>query len=96
MSLEKTLQSRSNNKCECCEAENNLSVYEVVPKENGNDYENAYLCPTCIAQINGNEEMDGNHWRCLNTCMWSEVPAVKVISWRMLNRLKSEAWALPK
>ena len=25
--------------------------------------------------------------------MWSEVPAVQVLSWRMLNRLRSESWA---
>jgi protein PhnA len=24
--------------------------------------------------------------------MWSEVPAVQVVAWRMLNRLKSEGW----
>jgi protein PhnA len=24
--------------------------------------------------------------------MWSEVPAVKVIAWRMLNRLRDEGW----
>ena len=26
--------------------------------------------------------------------MWSEVPAVQVVSWRMLNRLKNETWAM--
>ena len=25
--------------------------------------------------------------------MWSEIPAIQVLSWRMLNRLKGEAWA---
>ena len=25
--------------------------------------------------------------------MWSEVPAVKVVSWRMLSRLKNNTWA---
>lgn len=93
MSLEKTLQTRSENKCECCEAENDLLIYEVIPKENGNDYENAYLCATCRDQVLEKTEMDANHWRCLNTSMWSEVPAVKVIAWRMLNRLKQEDWA---
>ena len=37
--------------------------------------------------------MDPNHWRCLNDSMWSEVPAVQVMSWRMLKRLHSESWA---
>jgi protein PhnA len=35
---------------------------------------------------------DANFWRCLNDSMWSEVPAVKVLAWRMLDRLKSEGW----
>jgi lysophospholipase L1-like esterase len=25
--------------------------------------------------------------------MWSEVPGVQVVAWRMLNRLSSESWA---
>ena len=25
--------------------------------------------------------------------MWSEVPAVQVLAWRMLNRLRNESWA---
>ena len=34
-----------------------------------------------------------NHWRCLNDSMWSQVPAVQVMAWRMLNQLRSEGWA---
>ena len=38
------------------------------------------------------EGYDSNHWRCLNDSMWSEVPAVKVVAWRMLTKLKGEGW----
>lgn len=38
--------------------------------------------------------MDGNHWRCLNDAMWSEVDAVKVIAYRMLHQLKGEGWPM--
>ncbi|MCK5401125.1 MAG: alkylphosphonate utilization protein, partial [Flavobacteriaceae bacterium] len=38
------------------------------------------------------DTVDANHWRCLNDSMWSAVPAVQVVAWRMLNRLKSEGW----
>lgn len=41
-----------------------------------------------------NEAVESNHWRCLNDSMWSEVPAVKVIAYRMLNRLKAEGWPM--
>lgn len=36
--------------------------------------------------------MDINHWRCLNDSMWSQVPAVQVVAWRMLSRLSAEGW----
>jgi protein PhnA len=53
-------------------------------------------CGICIGQIEsrslGTDTTDVNHWRCLNDSMWSEYDAVKVIAWRMLSRLKSEAW----
>lgn len=31
-------------------------------------------------------------WRCLNDSMWSTVPAVQVMAWRMFNRLRTEIW----
>ena len=33
------------------------------------------------------------HWRCINDCMWSSVPAVQVISYRMLQALSDQDWA---
>lgn len=36
--------------------------------------------------------MDANHWRCLNDSMWSQVPPVQVMAWRMLTRLRAEGW----
>lgn len=53
---------------------------------------NVLLCETCLSQIENPDAIDPNHWRCLNDSMWSEFPAVQVLSWRMLNRLKSEGW----
>lgn len=93
MSLDRAIQKRSGGICEICGSEELLSVYHVLPvsehrKENG-----AFLaCSICINQIENPENTDPNHWRCLNDSMWSEVPAVKAIAWRMLNRMKSEGW----
>ena len=36
--------------------------------------------------------MDSNHWRCLNDSMWSQIPAVQVMAWRLLTRLRNEGW----
>jgi len=92
MSLEKTLQKRSNSQCELCASEKDLSVHGVAPKPEETEKDSVYLCSTCIDQIEHPENMDSNHWRCLNDSMWSEVTAVKIIAWRMLHRLKSEGW----
>ncbi len=93
MTLEEKLIARSNNKCELCEATGALHVYEVPPQTGGHEESNALICTKCLAQINKKEELDSAHWNVLTTAMWSEVPAVQVIAWRMLNRLKTETWA---
>ena len=36
--------------------------------------------------------MDTDHWRCLNDSMWSQVPAIQVMAWRLLTRLCAEGW----
>lgn len=92
MSLERTLQKRSGNKCELCTNAEKLAVYGVQPKPEGTERDSVYICSTCSSQIEKTEEVTPNHWRCLNESMWSEVDAVKVLSWRMLSRLKSEGW----
>lgn len=92
MHLEKELQQRSNNKCELCGSEENLSVYEVPNSPTDMAETSILICNTCIEQIEDPEKVEPNHWRCLNDSMWSTVPAVQVMAWRMLNRLKAEGW----
>ena len=92
MSIEKALHARSESKCELCGAIDNLSVYEVPPSTNGSADESVLLCETCREQIENPEKVDINHWRCLNDSMWSQIPAVQVMAWRMLTRLRAEGW----
>ena len=92
MSLEKKLQQRSESKCELCASEEYLKVYKVPPSSKGNEDDCLLACEICINQIENPDTVDVNHWRCLNDSMWSVVPTVQVVSWRMLNRLKSEGW----
>lgn len=93
MTLKEKLQARSENKCELCESTSKLNVYEVPPQTGGYEDNNILICDKCLAQIEKKEELDNAHWAVLTTSMWSEVPGVQVVSWRMLNRLKNEAWA---
>ena len=91
MSLERELNTRSESQCELCSAKEGLKIYEVQPAKEGADGA-ALLCNTCIEQIGDASKIDANHWRCLNESMWSPIPAVQALSWRMLNRLSKEDW----
>lgn len=92
MLTEQQLLERSGSSCEMCNATENLKSYDL-PNSPGDIAEtNVLLCETCMSQIENPEIKDPNHWRSLNDSMWSTVPAVQVLSWRMLNRLKAEGW----
>lgn len=92
MSLLKELQQRSESKCELCSSQEQLIVYEVPPSSSGSAEDCLFVCRNCADQIENPEHVQVNHWRCLNDSMWSEVPAVQVVAWRMLNRLRGEGW----
>ena len=92
MNMQKSLESRSKTSCELCKSTENLSSYKVEPKETDTPDDYIMLCDTCKNQIENPDLVDANHWRCLNDSMWSEIPAVQVMAWRMLNRLKAEGW----
>jgi protein PhnA len=93
MRLEDELLKRSDNKCELCQSANNLRVYEVAPQARYDEHNSIMICDKCEAQILKKEELDSKHWSGLTTSMWSEVPGVQVVTWRMLNRLRNESWA---
>ncbi|MDF1588557.1 MAG: PhnA domain-containing protein [Gammaproteobacteria bacterium] len=94
MTTKQTLLQRSESKCELCNSEDNLSVYEVPPNTNADPDNCVLLCDACLTQINDASAVDANHWRCLNDAMWKPVPAVQVMSWRMLKQLsQDQAWA---
>ena len=90
--MEKELQQRSENKCELCGNEENLGVFEIPNSPSNGVDASIYICNVCKEQIEDSDKTEANHWRCLNDSMWSTVPAVQVMAWRMLNRLKAEGW----
>lgn len=91
MSISASLAQRSDNQCEFCKSTDQLNTFEVSPCD-GSEDQMVVACQTCIDQIQTPETMDSNHWRCLNDSMWSPVPAVQVMSYRLLHALKSEGW----
>ena len=94
MTIDKILHERSGSKCELCGATENLAAYEVAFDANSQSSaeESILVCQNCLEQIENPDKMDSNHWRCLNDSMWSQVPVVQIMAWRMLTRLRAEGW----
>lgn len=93
MAIEELLRARAGDKCELCNSEVGLQVFKVAPKNSTAIDDHILACTQCHSQISGDSDIDVIHWHCLNESMWSEVSAVKVVAWRMLNNLADEGWA---
>lgn len=81
-----SIEERSGNICELCGASEGLSAYAVVPSD-GSDEQSIHICETCKSQIDNPQNLDPDHWRCLSDSMWSQVPAVQVMAYRLLTAL---------
>lgn len=93
MSLEQDLRDRSGNVCELCSSTADLDIYTVPHSPEENSAETSiFACETCRKQLANTDQVEPNHWRCLNDGMWSTVPAVQVVAYRMLHQLKAEGW----
>lgn len=93
MSIEKELEIRCNKKCELCESQDNLVVYNVPPYLDDNIDKCVMICDTCSEKLENLNQDDAEYWTCVKNTMWSQVPAVQVLIWRILNNFKSENWA---
>ena len=93
MRIEKELQARSGGACELCGTPTECSPYDVPPNSRGELDDTIMVCTSCQDQVDGKTELNPKHWRGLGDRMWSEVPGVQVMAWRMLNRLQTESWA---
>lgn len=94
MQIENDLKQRSGGQCELCQSTESLSVHALPPDQAETLDNSIFICKHCKQQIEASQPLDANHWRCLNDSMWSGVPAVQVMAWRLLNRLKDEVWPL--
>jgi len=91
MTTEAEVTARCNGQCELCCSDQSLSVYSLPNSGDRTDAE-IMVCGTCLNQLSA-EDLDDNHWRCLTTAMWSEVPAVQVQAYRLLKQFSAEPWA---
>ncbi len=95
--LAKDLVRRSRSHCELCDKHGvRLEVYELLPIEEEPYVDGCiFICEGCRKQIVEPKKMIPSYWRCLNNSLYSEVPAVQVMSFRILRRLEKtgEHWA---
>lgn len=94
--LGKDLARRAKSKCELTGVSGvPLKPYEVPPVGEDPDIERTLLISeACHAVLEKPDRLKGREWQCLAEVVWSEMPAVQVVAWRMLNCLaKREDWA---
>jgi protein PhnA len=90
---EQNLAARGGHTCELCASSTPLAIYAVPPSSDGNPEDSIHACATCVEQLNKQATLNEAHWNCLLTSMWSEHAPVKVVAWRMLQRMRNETWA---
>jgi protein PhnA len=91
LKMNSKLEKGNASACQLCKSTQELAVYQVLPAGYGDN--EIVVCGQCRSQIERQQQMDSNYWGFLSEAMWSEVPAVQVLAWRMLSRLKNETWA---
>ncbi|MCO4746642.1 MAG: PhnA domain-containing protein [Proteobacteria bacterium] len=89
--LHAPLSDRAGSICELCGDTTELAPVEVGPSDLPQVDRAVLACASCQAGIEA-ETLEGPHWFCLQESAWSEVPAVQVLSYRLLHR-SSEGWA---
>ena len=90
-----TLAARSQGKCELCgEVSNDLVVFDVAGGD-GSDDAQVVISARYQQQLLDESKINANDWRCLNEAIWSSVPAVQVVAYRMAHTLaeSGETWA---
>lgn len=94
-SFGKDLARRAKSQCEMCGATGTrLHIHEVPPVATEPVFEHCILvCDTCKQQLDNPKRLDSNHWRCLNSAVWSEIPAVQVMAVATLGHLADQPWA---
>jgi len=94
MAINTELKNRSNNACELClKQDNQLHAYTIPPKSDALAANQAVLCTECFDQVKEQNYSNSHYWRFLEGSIWSEVPAVQVLSYKILSKITAESWA---
>ncbi len=91
MAINQELKDRNQNLCELCNVENMTITYTVSPKNDETIENQVGICKTCNDAIES--ESASFHWRCLEGSIWNPESSVQALSYRILNKYKTEDWA---
>ena len=87
------LQQRADHTCEVCGNTESLTAFEVTSTNRVLSPDTCVLlCATCLENLQAPSESSQYHWSCLYESIWSPVPAVQVLAWRILDHHKTESW----
>ncbi len=93
MAIDKTLVERSKGECELSnEKSDALFAFTVAPKNDLPEHQ-VVVSKEVLDKLQSEDYADGNFWRFLTGSIWSEVPAVQVLSYKLLDKLNAHDWA---
>lgn len=87
-----SLTNRSSH-CELCNSTDSLQPYEIPSSPISGLEAAVLLCESCQNALKTDDFSNTNHWRCLTESIWNENVPVKVLSYRVLHKIRSESWA---
>lgn len=87
-----SLTERSGDRCELCGDAGALEPREVPPVPEPTPDRCVLVCAACASGLDG-DLGDAARWHVLRESAWSEVPAVQVVTWRLLHRIDAP-WAV--
>ena len=91
--MQAVLNKRSNNQCELCQSDQDLSLFQVPESPDTTANSHVNVCSICLTNIVAANKCDLQHFRCLTNSMWSTTPAVQVLSFKLLHNCLPESWA---
>lgn len=91
MAISTALSDRNQQLCELCNQATATEAYTVSPRSDNNIDHQVALCDTCQSHMSNTA--NSAYWRCLEGSIWSVVPAVQALSYRLLHERKEENWA---
>jgi hypothetical protein len=86
----KSISKRARFRCEWCEGDEELRLWEYQPDREPGEENLALLCRSC-RELSGDKKPDPRRLRSLRNALWSEIPAVSEGAAVVLARCK-EPW----